>query len=310
MIDHDRLFKELLSVFFVDFVELFLPELATYLDPASIEFIDKELFTGLSPGERREPDLVIRARFRGQAVSFIVHLEHQAQNQTGFNRRMFWYFAQLDQKLELPVYPIALFSHEGLRPEPDGYQVSFPDREVLSFRYQVIQLSQMRWRDFSSRLNPAAAALMAKMGMTLEERPQVKLECLRMVSRLNLKPEQQRFLSGFIDTYLRLNREERLQFEAQANRVLNPTEKNKVMELTTSWKEEGREEGRREGLEERLQLILRLLRRRCGSLPSTVEAQVRELSGAALAELAEALLDFTGPEDLQRWLLAASGRSG
>jgi hypothetical protein len=124
-----------------------------------------------------------------------------------------------------------------------------------------------------------------------------------MVSRLNLKPEQQRFLSGFIDTYLRLNGEERLQFEAQANRVLNPTEKNKVMELTTSWKEEGR-------LEERLQLILRLLPRRCGSLPPAVEAQVRGLSGTALEELAEALLEFTGPDDLQRWLRAASGRRG
>lgn len=89
MIDHDRLFKELLSVFFLDFVGLFLPELASYLDPASIEFIDKELFTGLSPGERREPDLVVRARFQGQPVSFVVHLEHQAQHQDGFNRRMF-----------------------------------------------------------------------------------------------------------------------------------------------------------------------------------------------------------------------------
>lgn len=132
-----------------------------------------------------------------------------------------------------------------------------------------------------------------------------------MVTRLNLKPGQQRFLSGFVDTYLRLNAEERLQFEAQADRVLHPAEKSKVMELTTSWKEEGRVEGREEGrLEERLQLILRLLRRRCGSLSPAVEARVRGLSGAALEELAEALLDFTGPDDLQRWLRTASASNG
>ncbi len=36
MIDHDRLFKELLSAFFLDFVELFLPEILPYLDTSSL----------------------------------------------------------------------------------------------------------------------------------------------------------------------------------------------------------------------------------------------------------------------------------
>ncbi|MGO8751454.1 MAG: hypothetical protein ACLQNE_36375 [Thermoguttaceae bacterium] len=31
--DHDRLFKELLTTFFLDFLEVFCPELAKYLDP-------------------------------------------------------------------------------------------------------------------------------------------------------------------------------------------------------------------------------------------------------------------------------------
>lgn len=32
MIDHDRLFKELLTTFFVEFLELFLPEVVTYVE--------------------------------------------------------------------------------------------------------------------------------------------------------------------------------------------------------------------------------------------------------------------------------------
>jgi hypothetical protein len=43
--DHDRLFKELLSIFFVEFVALFLPYAHASLDPASVEFLDKEVFT-------------------------------------------------------------------------------------------------------------------------------------------------------------------------------------------------------------------------------------------------------------------------
>jgi hypothetical protein len=311
MIDHDRLFKELITIFFVEFVEGFLPELASYLERDSFEFLDKELFTGLSPGERREPDLVIRARFRGQAVSFVIHLEHQAQTQPAFARRMFWYFAHLDQKLQMPIYPIALFSHDGMRREPDFYQVRFPDWDVLRFTFQVIQLTQLHWRDYVGRPNPAAAALMAKMGMSEEERPQVKLECLRMLTHLDLEPGKTRFLSGFVDTYLRLSLEESLLFQAEADRVLNPTEKSKVIELTTSWKEEGlaqgRQEGRQEGREEgRLEVVLRQLRRRCGPLPSALETHVRELAGSHLEELAEALLDFNGLADLQRWLQVPS----
>ena len=59
--DHDRLFKELLTTFFVDFLEVFCPELAKYLDPGSLEFLDKEVFTDVTHGERHEVDLVAKA---------------------------------------------------------------------------------------------------------------------------------------------------------------------------------------------------------------------------------------------------------
>jgi hypothetical protein len=41
MIDHDRLFKELLSTFFIEFIELFFPNVMTYLEPDSVTFLDK-----------------------------------------------------------------------------------------------------------------------------------------------------------------------------------------------------------------------------------------------------------------------------
>ena len=43
MTDHDRLFKELLTTFFADFLELFAPDLAHAVVPESLEFLDKEL---------------------------------------------------------------------------------------------------------------------------------------------------------------------------------------------------------------------------------------------------------------------------
>jgi predicted transposase/invertase (TIGR01784 family) len=49
-------------------------------------------------------------------------------------------------------------------------------------------------------------------------------------------------------------------------------------------------------------LILRLLSRRVGTLPAGVEAQVQALDLPRLEDLGEALLDFTGMDDLVEWL--------
>lgn len=102
MIDHDRLFKELLSTFFWEFIELFFPAVTTYLERDSITFLDKELFADVTSGERREVDLVVKARFREDSF-FLLHCEHQSQAEANFGRRMFRYFARLYEKHALPV---------------------------------------------------------------------------------------------------------------------------------------------------------------------------------------------------------------
>ena len=308
MIDHDRLFKELLTTFFPEFLDLFLPDLSAYLDRQSITFLDKEVFTDVTAGATHRADLVARARHRGEESFFLVHLEHQAQPRAGFAQRMFGYFAALHARHHLRVYPIALFSHECLQPEPDEYRVRFPDLEVLRFRFRVIQLSRLSWRDYGRQANPVASALMARMGMAPEDRPRVKLECLRLLVTLQLDPARLRLISAFVDTYLRLNQRETLLFDQQAATLLGETEKATVMELTTSWKEEGieigRQEGRQEGRERECQLILRQLRKRLGPLEPAWETRIRQSSFDQLEELGEASVDFTAALDLQQWLAA------
>ncbi|MFN7898677.1 MAG: DUF2887 domain-containing protein [Synechococcaceae cyanobacterium] len=63
------------------------------------------------------------------------------------------------------------------------------------------------------------------------------------------------------------------------------------------------QEGRSEGLDEgRRVLALQLLERRCGRLsPATIE-RINALDRPRLEQLALALLDFQGAEDLERWL--------
>jgi len=301
VIDHDRLFKELLTTFFVEFLDLFFPDVLRYLDTSKLEFLDKELFTDVTSGKTYEADIVVKAPFQQQPTFFIIHIEHQAHSEEAFDLRMFRYFALEHFKYGLPVYPIALFSDESThREEPDTYRVAFPDLEVLRFRYRVIQLRRLRWHDYSAKHNPVASALLSKMGMERSERPRVLLTSLQMLARLGLDAARTRLISGFIDTYLHLTAQEQAQYEAELTE-LTPQEQEATMELTTSWKEEGIQEGKRV---EARNLTLRLLTRRFGALAPELEERIGELSLPQLETLAEELLDFASIDDLHSWLSA------
>jgi len=111
-INHDQLFKELLTTFFVEFLDLFFPEVLSYLNTSSIQFVDKELFTDLTSGNKKILDIVALAKFQKQDYSFLIHIENQASNETEFNRRMFRYFCSLFLRYDQPIYPIAVFSYD------------------------------------------------------------------------------------------------------------------------------------------------------------------------------------------------------
>jgi predicted transposase/invertase (TIGR01784 family) len=94
MIDHDRLFKELISTFFIEFIELFFPAILTYIEPNSLTFLDKEFFTDVTEGERHETDLIAQVKWKGKPSFFLIHIEAQSEARKGFERRMFNYFSR------------------------------------------------------------------------------------------------------------------------------------------------------------------------------------------------------------------------
>ncbi len=309
-IDHDRLFKELISTFFIEFLDLFFPAVLNYLDKDSITFLDKEVFTDVTFGEKHESDLIVQAQFLGKPSFFLIHIEAQSSSDTAFNRRMFTYFARLQEKFGLPVYPIVIFSYD--RPKKKAvsqYEVIFPDFKVLEFNYQVVQLNRLNWRDFLSQPNPVASALMAKMKIAPEDRPKVKAECLRLLVTLKLNPAKMQLISGFVDIYLNLNRSEEVKFKTEIREFM-PPEKEEVMQITTSWMREGMEQGLERGLEQGIEqgrereksFILRQITRKLGQLDPVLEAKIKALNIDQIENLGEELLDFSTVEELQNWL--------
>ncbi len=313
MIDHDRLFKELLTTFFVEFIELFFPKLAAVLDRDSITFLDKEIFISLFDGKEYEADIVARVRFAERDAFFLIHIENQSTPEADFGRRMLRYFTGFFEKYDLPVYPIVVFSYDQpARAEPSRYTIGFPDGEVLRYSYRVVQLNRLPWKRFVHQQNPVASALMAKMKIAERDRPRVKLECLRLLATLKLDPARMRLISGFVDTYLRLSRQEVIRFErAIVGSELAPQEKENIMEIVTSWMEtgmerglerglaQGRQEGRQEGRAEgERALLLRLAERRLGTPSAAVLSQVESAPPEQIEQWADRLLQVESWEEL------------
>jgi predicted transposase YdaD len=238
-ISHDQKFKELISTFFLEFLELFLPELARSIAPDSVVFREQEYFVDLVEGETNIIDLLAEVQLAGEDATVLVHIEPQSTSRAVFPQRMFFYFSRLHQKHLKRIYPIAIFSYD--RPAAAAetqYSVEFPDLKVLEFNFKAIQLNRLNWRDFLNQPNPVAAALMAKMRIEPQDRPKVKAECLRLMVTLKLNPAKTALISQFVDSYLRLNATEEQQFQTEID-TMDIVQREEIMQATTSWEEKG-----------------------------------------------------------------------
>jgi Domain of unknown function (DUF4351) len=302
------LFKKLIGTFFIEFLELFAPELSNYIDYQSLEFLPQEHFTDIIDGEQRIMDLVARVTLKRRPnepdvgkVSVIINCEHESSSVANFDRRLFFYFAQLYRDYLEPVYPIVIYSFDTPKKKKEGnqHQVKLPGLKVLEFNYLTIQLNQLSWRDFLKQKNPVAAALMAKMKVDPADRAKVKIECLRAIATLQLDPARVALLSWFVDSYLALNQTEELEFLEKIDKIKPKQEKEQVMQMVTSWMEQGIEQG-----EERiaLKMVQRILFRRIGVIEPEIDQQLRSLSVSKLESLFDAALDFNELPELINWL--------
>jgi hypothetical protein len=296
-IDHDQNFKELISTFFIEFLELFVPELAGAIEADSVTFREQEYFVDLVEGEKQIIDLLAEVKLTGENATILVHIEPQSTGRAIFPQRMFFYFSRLHQKHLKRIYPIAIFSYdEPLEAAKTEYKVEFPSLKVLEFNFTAIQLNQLNWRDYLNQANPVAAALMAKMKIAEGDRPKVKAECLRLLVTLKLDPAKTQLISKFVDTYLRLNVQEEQAFQTEVD-TMGIEQQEAIMQATTSWEEKGMEKERRS-------LISLLLEQKLGTLSEPLNDQINALSPEQLQNLAIALLRFETVDDLTDWLEA------
>ncbi|WP_228044019.1 DUF4351 domain-containing protein, partial [Dolichospermum sp. LEGE 00246] len=124
------------------------------------------------------------------------------------------------------------------------------------------------------------------------DRPKVKAECLRLLVTLKLNPAKMQLISGFIDSYLRLNQIEEEKFKTELGSLI-PEEQEEVMQIVTSWMERGIEQGIERGIEREKNLIIRQVNRKLGKIDAKLEAQIRNLNVEIIELLGESIFDLS-----------------
>ena len=306
--NHDALFKMLLRNRSIlrAFFEQFLSAAARFIDFDRMEYVDKERVT--IEGKRRTGDLLVKTVFRGRATGFLIHLEHQAQRAADLPWRMLEYFVLDRRDYRLPVYPIAVLSY----PEPDSRDrapllVEFPNKRVLEFDFDVIDLARLDARAFVRYRNPAALALAARMRFDAKDRISLAREFFVNLAAAAVDREEQELVAGFFSAYQPLSEGEALQLQKETATIEPIAMREKVMQLTNPFIELGRRQGIEQGIEKgrhegEVELVLRLLSRRLGALSMPQKKLIQRLDLPKIEALGESLLEFKSPTDLVRWL--------
>ena len=178
--DHDQRFKNLIKVFFQEFLLLFFKEWAARLDVGTVEWLDKEIFPEPPEGPRSILDLVGKLPTRqvahGQRPGesdqrlALVHIEIESPDKaTPLRPRMFDAYVQLRRHHHLPVLPIGMFLRVGL----DGigidvYEESFWELQPVRFEYLYVGLPALDALEYVQGENWLGVALAALMRIPRE----------------------------------------------------------------------------------------------------------------------------------------------
>lgn len=172
-IPHDRLFKELITAFFPEFLEAFVPEVARDVDGSHVRFLPQELFAEPVGRPALYVDVLAETRLKGGGETVLVHVEVQARRERRLAERMWRYYLRLCGTYGHPVVSVAVLAGGGRRGEPAEVRIGTPGWEAARFRYYAVELGRLDWRAYAGLNNPAASALMGKMRHRAEEREEM-----------------------------------------------------------------------------------------------------------------------------------------
>lgn len=299
--DYDSPWKDILERYLPDFLAFFFTAAHSDIDwSAGYVWLDKELQQIVRDAElgRRYADKLVQVRRRdGDNAWVLIHIEVQGQPEADFAERMFVYHYRVFDRYRRQPVSLAVLADEQEQWRPDHFSYELWDCAV-DFRFPVAKLAAYAQRrdELEASANPFATVVLTHLAARetrddVLSRAQLKLGLTRRLYRLGYSRQAVLDLYAFIDWLLALPAD----LEQQVWETIKGFEEEQGMSYITTAERVGRAAGQRE-------LVLRQLTRKCGELSAEVERRITALSDEELANLGDALLDFTTADDLERWL--------
>jgi hypothetical protein len=275
---YDSPWKDALDRYFKAFMALLFPDAHADIDWSHPPlFHDKELSKVVRDARvgKGTVDKVAKVRrLSGEEAWVIVHVDVQAQRDSGFERRMYSYHYRLFDRYGLPVVTLVVLADDQPRWRPESYSHElWGCRSGLWFRAVKLLDYEARWEELDRSENPFATVIMAHLRTQAtkhdpKERMRWKHALVRRLYKQGYSRDDILELYRLIDWMMVLPPELQEQLE---DTVAEHEEKHK-MPFITNIERRGIEKGKTEGLREGNRVraredIVRALEVRFGAVP-------------------------------------------
>lgn len=318
--DYDSPWKDILDLQFEEFMAFFFPSAHLQINwQAGHEFLDKELqkITLDAALGRRVVDKLVKVRLKdGQEQWVLAHVEVQTQSALAFPERMFVYHYRIRDRFAARCATFAVLADDEAAWRPAEFHDALLGTELL-MRFSTAKLLDYEAgiATLENETNPFALVVMVHAGMRATAAdPQARLDWkFRLTRRLFERGYQRQqiiSLYRFIDWMMLLPEDLELEYDRQVDAYQEERKMEYLSSMERRAMERGRQAGILEGVQQGIQLgelsgraatVLRQLTHKLGPLTREDEQRVHSLSATMLDRLADSLLDFTEPADLQRW---------
>lgn len=301
-IDADTPWKNILDVYFRDFMEYCLPALAANIDWArNYESLDKELnmiARGAKLGRRLADKLMKVWLINGEETWILLHLEVQGRRDNYFPKRMFVYNYRLSDRYQVPIVSIAILTDGDPDWRPHQYrqgmfgctiEINFLVIKILDFAAQRHKLEIMN--------KPFALVLLAQLTiLETPKKPQArlltKISLTRRLYKSGLSKENIFQLFAFIDWLLVLPESLMLKYHQELQRI---EEEQPMARFITTPERVGMIKGRRQCAAE---MIIRALRRRFNTVPPTAIEKIQQADIKTLFDWEEKIVTANTIEEI------------
>jgi hypothetical protein len=262
--NHDSAWKDILEVYFKEFMEFFYPEIAQKIDwRTPYESLDNELqsiTTDAMIGKTFVDKLIKIKSLAGREEVVLIHVEVQGQKEEKFSKRLFQYYCKLFTKYDQSILTLAILTDSNRSWHPANYQKKVFGFSVLTFNFKTHKL--LDYQDKKPELeissNPFAMVVLVHLifletKKDLKARFLMKLRLTRLLYERGCGRDYVINLLKVIDWALVISPDLELEYKE----TLHKLEEEQNMAYVTSFErlgiEKGLQQGRQQGLQEGLQ---------------------------------------------------------